>query len=207
MSRLPSAPRRAAAFATLLAACSLAAGVLALSACDGGAIGASTPASNGQSFVTGDSGATVFGAGKGPRVPRVSGTTLTGAKLSLSQYSGDVVVMNFWGSWCTPCRAEAPTLASLSRRYDGRGVRFLGIDIRDSTATAKAFLSNFHIGYPSLNDPGDEVALAFRGAVTPAGIPTTLVIGRDGRIAARIVGEVSYQGLKGLISRAMAEPS
>lgn len=202
MSRPPRPPRRVAAFATLLAA-----GVLALSACEGGAIGASTPASNGQSFVSGDSGVTVFSHGDGPRAPRVSGTTLTGTKLSLSRYAGDVVVMNFWGSWCTPCRAEAPTLASLAHHYDARGVRFLGVDIRDSAATAKAFLSNFRIGYPSLNDPGDQIALAFRGAVTPAGIPTTLVIGRDGRIAARVVGEVSYLGLKGMINRAMAEPS
>lgn len=202
MSRLPSPPRRAAAIASVLAA-----GVLALSACDGGAIGASTPASNGQSFVSGQNGETVFGRGKGPVVPRVTGTTLTGTKLSLSQYSGDVVVMNFWGSWCTPCRAEAPALASLARRYDGRGVRFLGVDIRDSTATAKAFLSTFHIRYPSLNDPGAEVALAFRGAVAPAGVPTTLVIARDGRIAARVTGEVSYAGLNGLISRTMAGSS
>jgi len=207
VSRLPSPPRRVAAFATVLAATVLAAAVLALSACEGGAIGASTPASNGQSFVSGDSGVTVFGNGQGPLAPRVSGTTLTGTKLSLAQYSGDVVVMNFWGSWCTPCRAEAPALASLARHYDGHEVHFLGVDIRDSNATAKAFLSNFHISYPSLNDPGDQVALAFRGAVTPAGIPTTLVIGRNGRIAARVVGEVSYQGLKGMISRAMAEPS
>jgi thiol-disulfide isomerase/thioredoxin len=202
VSRLPKPPRRVAAFAALLAA-----GVLALSACEGGAIGASTPASNGQSFVSGDSGVTVFGHGDGPPVPRVSGTTLTGTKLSLSRFSGDVVVMNFWGSWCTPCRAEAPTLASLAHHYDGRGVAFLGVDIRDSAATAKAFLSNFHIAYPSLNDPGDQIALAFRGAVTPAGIPTTLVIGRDGRIAVRVVGEVTYTGLKGMINRAMAEPS
>lgn len=201
MSRLPSPSRHAVAFAALLAAA-----VLALSACDGGAIGANTPASSGQSFVSGDNGATVFPDGKGPVAPPVSGTTLTGTKLSLSQYAGQVVVMNFWGSWCTPCRAEAPALASLARRFGGR-VRFVGVDIRDSNATAKAFLSNYHISYPSLNDPAAEVALAFHGAVTPAGIPTTLVIARDGRIAARVIGEVSYTGLKSMISRAMAEPS
>jgi thiol-disulfide isomerase/thioredoxin len=115
--------------------------------------------------------------------------------------------MNFWGSWCSPCRAEADTLALLSRQLDGHGVRFLGIDIRDSTANAKAFVSDFHVGYPSLNDPGDQVALAFRGAVTPAGIPTTLVIARDGRVAARVIGQVTYAGLKGLINRAMAQPA
>lgn len=205
MSRLPAWARRAAATVAAAAAALLAAPALA--GCTGGTIGASTPISNGQSFVTGQSGATVFGPGKGPVVPRVSGTTLTGARLSLSRYAGHVVVMNFWGSWCTPCRAEAPALGSLARRFGPRGVRFVGVDIRDSPANAKAFLSNFHISYPSLNDPGDQVALSFRGEVTPAGIPTTLVIGRDGRIAARVIGQVSYPGLKSLISRALAQPA
>jgi thiol-disulfide isomerase/thioredoxin len=193
--------RRAAAGALVLAAS------LALAACDSGAIGQNTPASNGQSFVSGSAGTTVYGASTGPAVPRVSGTTLSGQKLALAQYHGHVVVMNFWGSWCTPCRAEAPVLASLSHHFTGSGVRFLGIDIRDSPTTAQAFLSDFHISYPSLNDPGDVIALDFRSTVPPAGIPTTLVIGRDGRISARIIGEVSYPGLQGLISRAMAQPS
>jgi thiol-disulfide isomerase/thioredoxin len=193
--------RRAAAGALLLAAS------LALAACDTGAIGQNTPASNGQSFVSGSAGTTVYGASTGPAVPRVSGTTLSGQKLALAQYQGHVVVMNFWGSWCTPCRAEAPVLASLSHRLTGSGVRFLGVDIRDSPTTAQAFLSDFHISYPSLNDPGDVIALDFQSTVPPAGIPTTLVIGRDGRISARVIGEVSYPGLRGLISRAMAQSS
>jgi peroxiredoxin len=83
-------------------------------------------------------------------------------------------------------------------------VRFLGVDIRDSPATAHAFQSRFGISYPSLNDPGDEIALDFRDTVPPAGIPTTLVIGRNGRIAARVIGEVSYAGLRGLITQALA---
>jgi len=200
---LPVRPRaRGAAAGTLLLAASL-----ALAACDSGEIGQNTPASNGQSFVSGSAGTTVYGASTGPAVPRVSGTTLSGQKLALAQYHGHVVVMNFWGSWCTPCRAEAPVLASLSHHFTSSGVRFLGIDIRDSPTTAQAFLSDFHISYPSLNDPGDVIALDFQSTVPPAGIPTTLVIGRDGRISARIIGEVSYPGLRGLISRAMAQSS
>ena len=177
---------------------------LALAACEGGAIGQSTAASNGQSFVSGSAGTTVYGATSGPAAPRVTGTLLSGEKFGLAQYRGYVVVLNFWGSWCTPCRAEAPSLAQLARHFTPRGVRFLGVDIRDSPATAEAFQSRFGISYPSLNDPGDEIALDFRATVPPAGIPTTLVIGRSGRIAARIIGEVSYPGLRGLISQALA---
>jgi thiol-disulfide isomerase/thioredoxin len=176
---------------------------LALSACDSGAIGNSGPASNGQSYVSGSPGTTVYGAASGPAAPRVTGTLLSGGKFTLAQYHGHVVVLNFWGSWCTPCRAEAPYLSKLAKGFSPRGVRFLGVDIRDSPATAAAFQRNFAISYPSLNDPADEIALDFRATVPPAGIPTTLVIGRDGRITARVIGEVTYPGLRGLISRAL----
>jgi thiol-disulfide isomerase/thioredoxin len=197
-------PRRArgAAGAALALAASL-----VLAACESGAIGQSGPGSNGQSFVAGNVGTTEYSPRSGPAVPRVTGTTLTGQKLALSRYHGHVVVLNFWGSWCTPCRAEAPVLASLARHFGRSGVQFLGVDIRDSPANAQAFLRNFGIGYPSLNDPGDVIALDFSGTVPPSGIPTTLVISPGGRVTARVIGEVSYPGLRGLISRAMAQPS
>src|SRR5579859_2673516 len=165
----------------------------------------SGPGSNGSSFVPGNPGTTVYGATSGPAAPRVTGTLLSGGRFTLAQYHGHVVVLNFWGSWCTPCRAEAPSLSRLARHFAPSGVRFLGVDIRDSPATSAAFQRDFGISYPSLNDPGDVIALDFRNTVPPAGIPTTLVIGRDGRIAARVIGEVSYPGLHGLISRALAQ--
>jgi thiol-disulfide isomerase/thioredoxin len=180
---------------------------LALTACAGGAIAQSTPASNGQSFVSGASGTTVFGSRDAMRAPAVTGTTLTGARLSLSRFRGHVLVMNFWGSWCTPCRAEAPALASLARTFRPEGVAFLGVDIRDTPASAEAFLRDFQVTYPSLNDPGGLIALNFRSTVPPAGIPTTLVISRSGRIAARVIGQVSYPGLRELISKTLAQPS
>ena len=204
--RAPTSARAAAWTAARAAALALGA-VTALAACESGAIGQSGPGGNGQSFVSGSPGTTVYGTASGPAVPRVTGTLLSGSKFTLAQYRGRVVVLNFWGSWCTPCRAEAPFLSQLARRFTPRGVRFLGVDIRDSPATAEAFQRRFGISYPSLNDPGDVIALNFRDTVPPAGIPTTLVIGRDGRIAARVIGTVSYSGLHGLITHAMAAPS
>jgi thiol-disulfide isomerase/thioredoxin len=185
----------------------VAAASLTLAACAGGGTAQSTPASNGQSFVSGDGGTTVFGGSSAPQAPAVTGTTLGGAKLSLSQFRGHVLVLNFWGSWCTPCRAEAPELASLAHAFSPSGVAFLGVDIRDTPASAEAFQRNFKITYPSLNDPGGQIALDFHSTVPPAGIPTTLVISRSGRIAARVIGEVSYSGLHGLISKSLAQPS
>jgi thiol-disulfide isomerase/thioredoxin len=198
---------RSAARAAALALAGAVGAALALGACDSGAIGQSGPGGNGASFVSGSAGTTVYGAASGPAAPRVTGTLLSGGKFTLAQYHGHVVVLNFWGSWCTPCRAEAPSLSQLARHFAPRGVRFLGVDIRDSPATAQAFLRDFKISYPSLNDPGDEIALGFRDTVPPAGIPTTLVIGRNGRIAARVIGVVSYPGLRGVIRPAMAHPS
>jgi thiol-disulfide isomerase/thioredoxin len=200
--RLPCSARQAAAAAALAASA-----LLTLAACDGGAIAQDTPASSGQSFVSGSYGTTLFKAGSRPAAPAITAKTLTGRKLSIASYRGDVVVVNFWGSWCAPCRQEAPALGTLARQLRPRNVRFLGVDIRDNPAGAQAFMRTFRIGYPSLNDPADEIALKFRGTVPPTGIPTTLLIDRSGHIAARIVGGATYAGLKVLITRVDAENS
>jgi thiol-disulfide isomerase/thioredoxin len=214
--RLPRSPRPAAHAARARAAKHArgAAGavfaavtVLAVTGCSGGAIGQDTPASNGSNFVAGSYNTTVFAPGSGPVAPDIKGTTLAGRKLTLAAYRGDVVVLNFWGSWCAPCRAEAPALAALAKHFWPRGVRFVGVDIQDSPAAAEAFERNFLISYPSLNDPGDQVALAFQSTVPPAGIPTTLVIGRTGRVAARIVGQSTYSALGRLIADVSAGKS
>ena len=197
---LPSsiAVRRAVGLAAMAAA-----GVLGATAC-GGQIAASTPASNGVNFVSGNGSSSYFKPGSRPDAPAVSGTTLSGARLSLSSYRGKVVVVNFWGSWCAPCRSEAPTLAVLAGQYRSKGVQFVGVDIRDSPASAEAFVQNFGISYPSLNDPADEIALAFRGTVPPAAIPSTLVIDRNGRIAGRVIGQASYSSLGSILAKVTA---
>jgi thiol-disulfide isomerase/thioredoxin len=193
-------PRRAAVGALVAAAV-----VLGAAACDAGATAQDTAVGNGTSFVAGSYGTTVFSLGSRPKAPGVAGTTLTGSKFELSADRGSVVVMNFWGSWCTPCREEAPALGALARYFAGTDVRFIGVDIRDDPASAEGFMRTFRIGYPSLNDPNDMIALDFSGTVPPASIPTTLVIDRSGRIAARIVGQASYSGLKALIKQVKAE--
>jgi thiol-disulfide isomerase/thioredoxin len=178
---------------------------LAVTGCAGGAIAQSTAASNGTSFVAGSYDTSVYARGSRPATPDIKGTTLTGQQLSLAGYHGQVVVLNFWGSWCGPCREEAPALAALARHFRARGVRFIGVDIRDSPQAAEAFDHTFQISYPSLNDPADEIALAFRSTVPPAGIPTTLVIDRTGRVAARVVGQSTYSALGRLIASVSAE--
>ena len=202
MFRLPLSTRharRATAGAAMIAAV-----LLSVVACDGGATAQQTAVGNGSSFVAGSYSTTVYRPGSRPAAPQVTGTTLSGGRFQLSADRGAVVVLNFWGSWCTPCRQEAPALGALARHFSGADVRFVGVDIRDNTASAEAFMRSFRISYPSLNDPNDAIALDFNGTVPPAGIPTTLVIDRSGQIAARIVGTASYNGLSALIAQVSA---
>jgi thiol-disulfide isomerase/thioredoxin len=195
VSRLPASIRFA------LGAAVVALVVTAAAGCAGGDIGASTPGSSGQSFVGSSYQSTFYSPGHRPDAPVVSGTTITGQHLSLASYRGDTVVINFWGSWCAPCRSEAPALGQLARKLAADDVRFVGIDIRDQPDSAQAFMQTFNVDYPSLNDPDDEIALAFHSTVPPAAIPTTLIIDSKGRIAARIFGSSSYAELQSLISK------
>jgi thiol-disulfide isomerase/thioredoxin len=183
------------------------AAMLAAAGCDGGQIAADNPQSSGQSFVGGSYQSTYYQPGQRPDAPAVAGQTVTGQHLSLAAYRGDVIVLNFWGSWCAPCRAEAPGLGTLSRQLLGSHVRFVGVDIRDEPAAAEAFMQQFDIGFPSLNDPNDEIALDFHSTVPPADIPTTLVIDRSGRIAVRIFGPSSYAQLKALVDKVAGVPA
>ena len=198
MSRQSRRQRRAA-HAALAGAAALIA--FCAAGCSGGQIGGDPPQNSGQSFVGSSYISTFYRAGHRPAAPPVTGVTLTGQKLSLAAYRGDVVVLNFWGSWCAPCRAEAPALGTLARRLAASGVRFVGIDIRDEPQSALAFMQTFGVQYPSLSDPNDGIALQFRSTVPPAAIPTTIVIDRTGKIAARIVGGASYAQLKSVVTQ------
>lgn len=97
-------------------------------------------------------GLTIYRPGHRPALPHLTGPTLDGKPLDVQELAGNVVVLNVWGSWCGPCRAEAPDLSRLSRETSDDGVKFVGIDTRDTAAAARAFLRHYHISYPSLVD-------------------------------------------------------
>ena len=121
---------------------------------------------SGVTDVDGNASAIIYAAGHRPLAPEFTGTTLTGSKLSFSSYRGQVVVLNFWGSWCVPCREEASTLSYVAAQYQPSGVSFLGVDVRDTVASAEAFANRFHITYPSVSDPssGGHAGFHRRGA-------------------------------------------
>ena len=156
---------------------------------------------SGVTTVNGNASAVVYAAGHRPLAPEFSGTTLTGSKLSFSDYRGQVVVLNFWGSWCVPCREEAATLAAVASRYQPSGVSFLGVDVRDTTASALAFAHSFHVAYPSVSDPSSAITLDFTAKVPIAGTPTTLVVDRTGHIAGAVFGTVTYSELTAILAK------
>lgn len=132
--------------------------------------------------------------------PVVSGPPVSGRRpISTADYPGKVVVLNVWGSWCAPCRAEATDLAEASN--ETRDVAaFVGLNVRDNSIdAARAFSRAFKVTYPSIYDPAGEQLVRFAGTLPPNGIPTTLIIDRGGRIAARVVGIVDKTTLLGLI--------
>ena len=127
--------------------------------------------------------------------------------LSYANLSGAVVVMNFWYAGCPPCRVETPALVDLSKTFAGKA-QFVGVDVRDSLDTARAFKRTFGVSYPTILDASTgDVVLAFTGVVTPSAVPTTIVIDRQGRVAGRILGNADKETLKSMISRVVAEPA
>jgi thiol-disulfide isomerase/thioredoxin len=155
----------------------------------------------GVTTVDGNASAVLYPAGHRASAPAFTGTTLTGSRMSFSSYRGQVVVVNFWGSWCVPCREEAPILAAVAARYRSAGVSFLGVDVRDTTASARAFASRFHVTYPSVSDPGSVITQDFSAQVPIAGTPTTLVIDRTGHIAGAIFGTTTYSALTAILAK------
>ena len=128
--------------------------------------------------------------------PDLTGTPLSSAEL---RRTNRVLVVNVWGSWCGPCRREAPVLSAVSKKYAKRGVAFLGLLSRDKPAAASAFVRRFDLNYPSLQDPGGRLQLKFAHTLPSQGIPTTWIIDRHGRVAARVLVEVTKPTLVGLI--------
>ena len=165
--------------------------------------GWATGGNSGVTDVAGSTSAVLYQAGHRPLAPDFTATTLTGSRLSFSSYRGQVVVVNFWGSWCAPCRQEAPTLAVTSQRYRPDGVTFLGVDVRDDPASALAFTREFGVPYPSVSDSGSVITLDFTAVVPIAGTPTTLVIDRTGHIAGAVFGPATQQDLTDILTQVM----
>lgn len=138
-------------------------------------------------------------------VQAFSAKMLDGTDFESTAQLGRVSVYNVWGSWCGPCRTEAPDLSRVADDFAGK-VRFVGINVRDSPDAARAFERSFGVPYSSIQ-PGDssQALLAFGGALASAAVPSTVVVDRDGKVAARILGPIGYLTLRGLVEDVVAE--
>jgi thiol-disulfide isomerase/thioredoxin len=154
-----------------------------------------------EGFVAGSGTVTVLDEAKRVPAPELSGRSLSGRPLALDDFAGSTVVLNVWGSWCAPCRAEAPALIKAAKRLGDRDVQFLGVSVREpGVASAKAFVRNFGVPYPSIYDSDGSQLLGFRDTLPPDAIPSTLVIDSQGRVAARVLGPVDESTLVGLVN-------
>ncbi|XVQ86614.1 TlpA family protein disulfide reductase [Microbispora siamensis] len=194
-----SATRVSAKRLTALAVAAVA--VTAVAGCAGGQ--AAQPRSGDTRFVAGDGRVEFFAAAQRHKAPVIEGKTLDGGTATLT--AGKVHVLNFWASWCAPCRAEAPTLKDIAATTKSKGVEFLGVNFKDLEASAQAYDRAVKPGYPSIYDQSGKVLLQFQGTVPPAAIPSTLIIDSQGRIAARALGAVKYDDLLSAVTKVTDE--
>jgi thiol-disulfide isomerase/thioredoxin len=168
-----------------------AAAALVLAGCASDPLAEQYREGSGKGYIAGDGSWTEIPVSDRGEAIEFDGVDQNGDDVSSDDYLGEVLVVNFWYAACAPCRAEAPDLVDLSAQYDGAGASFLGVNVRDQADTAISFDETFGIEYPSIIDTNDgAVKLAFSGSVPPNAVPTTIVLDAEGRIAARIVGQL-----------------
>ena len=132
----------------------------------------------------------------GKPAPAFELPTLDGGTVDSADWRGEVVVVNFWASWCVPCREEAPELEAFAQRWEDRGVRLVGIVYNDEESEAAAFRDRYRLTYPQALDPGGRAAIDF-GVF---GVPETYVIAGDGTVMAKLLGAVDAATLERVVA-------
>ena len=148
-----------------------------------------------ESFVSGDGVVTFVAQENRSLAPEIKGKSLLGDSIFLEK--GKITVINIWASWCSPCRAEAPALQAISDKFPN--TQFIGILTRDSKDSALAFSRRFKIQYPTISD--DSILLEFRNSLPVTAIPTTIILDKNKKVAARISGAITIASLSELIKK------
>jgi len=145
-----------------------------------------------------------FGINSGKHMPalQVQLTDLGGQKLDLASYKGEVVLVDFWATWCDPCRAEIPHFVQLQDKYRNQGFRIVGISMDDGPRPVREFYGQYRMNYPVAMGNA-KIAERFGGVL---GLPVSFLIGRDGRIYARHVGETETNVFETEIKELLARP-
>jgi thiol-disulfide isomerase/thioredoxin len=160
-----------------------------------------------QDYFSSDGAYSFFASANRGNAITFSGVTDMSGPWTSEEHLGDPIVVNFWFAGCPPCRLEAKDLAALHEQFVGDGVQFIGVNILDQPETAITFAREFGIAYPSLMDvESGSVRLAFAGEASPNAVPTTVVLDRDHRVAARVNGLITDVGLlQTMINDVLAE--
>lgn len=161
---------------------------------------------NDGGFVTGDGSLTRVAPKDRKPAPPLSGDDLYGRPLSAKTFEGKVLVVNIWGSWCPPCRKETPVLNKLARELESQGVQFLGIAVREGPTASRVFAERKKVPYPSISDSDGSLLVGFANSLPAIAIPTTYVIDRQGRVAARFMDVATETTLRDLVTDVVEEP-
>jgi thiol-disulfide isomerase/thioredoxin len=192
---------------TLASAGAAAAALLLVSACsgDGTSINEQMRQGDQKGYVAGDGRVEQLAPEDRSAVIELSGTTLEDDPWDSQEHRGEVVVINVWGSWCGPCDAEAPDLVEVSEAFADAGepVTFIGVNVRDSVPSAIAFERRHGVPYPSLLDDGGRTLSQLQGLATSR--PTTMLLDGEGRVAARVNGQVDASTLRGLVEDVLVD--
>ena len=156
-------------------------------------------------FVSGDGSVTVLNPDAREVAPILVGQDLDGQEISTADFPGEILVLNVWASWCAPCRAEAPALEEVAEEFNGQGVQLIGLNTRDSKASANNFVRKYQVSFPSIVDTDGRLQLQFRETLPPQAIPSTIVIDQSGRVAARALGAIEASTLSAIIDQLLLE--
>jgi peroxiredoxin len=164
---------------------------------------------NTQGFISGDGRVEEIPAAERGEALSFTGTAVDGSTVSSEDFAGDVLVLNFWYAACGPCRAEAPYLEQAYEDTSDDGAQFLGVNIYDGPEQASSFEDTYGVPYPSILARGDvDLKLTFAEWTSLQAAPTTLVVDRKGRVAARLFGQLDGPStLRTLIEDTLAEDS
>ncbi|MDQ2698729.1 MAG: TlpA family protein disulfide reductase [Actinomycetota bacterium] len=184
-----------------------AASALVLTGCTSDPLAEQFREGSGKNYIAGDGTISEFAESQRGEPIEFEGETTDGGTFDSADVLGDVTVVNFWYAGCAPCRAEAPILDDVSQQFAGEGVTFVGVNVRDQPGTAASFEESYGVTYPSILDVESGTAqLAFAGPVPPAAVPTTIVLDQEGRVAARVLGQLSEASiLESIIDGLLAE--
>ena len=191
---------------TILRAAMLGAAVLPLAACVGeeDSLAKQAREGNNKNYIAGDGSVQEYGPESRTAPVEINAVAYDGTKIDSSTWTGQATVLNFWYAACAPCRIEAPHLVELSKEFEGQ-VGFVGVNVRDEKEAAEAFERTFGIPYPSIQDTQGAIQLAMTKYVPLKAVPTTLVLDKQGRVSARILGVAEKATLKALINTALTE--